>query len=660
VATHAEAGDPIVSEPDQATIGGVSGVAAPVVRPRRGSHSRPRDPGRTRPPPTGWARKNSPQLFWCAVAVVVAVGAELIVAWFMHSKGVNFTGDEPSYIMQAQAYQHLHPQILSTIKADLGSRSFSSAYPPGTPISAVEQFSGPRGIISPFEPGVGLLLVPFVALAHRVFAAVVGMLVLNAAGLVFLHRRMTSLVSLGRRAQVLLAVLLSAPCLLLAVTQIYPDLLSGVLLACAVVEIAIIEQRGTSNRLSSIVITVVAAYLPWLQVKNLLPAIVLLVAFAIVRYRAGSTWPTTVATVVVCIVSWGLLLTYNHLYFGHLLGLPEPRPRVSRTGVEYTLGLLFDRDEGLFVQLPFAVIGLLGLWLARRKLPVAVIATVVSVAGILILNGTYTSNPYGEGSLAGRFMWTALPVLVAWTGVVLARWQTARRLLWAPMVVVAGVWVYQAVPILDGSHSYFTLAPPWDPSSWPGWWPGFDRVLPQFDQVGRYLGTPAIALAVVLAALAIFLLAAGQTGPPHHRAKTSAAAVGVLGVLIVAALVVVKPLAPTTTLSYDAAQVGAPVIGGAQPGASPAVNLQGVLPGTYVLTLAYRLVGPAASGTMVVSCTSSTGAPPQNRATALPLGQRSAQVTIRCHDAGDVATQFQVAAHSELRVQSLHLRSGSA
>jgi hypothetical protein len=659
VAPHVDTGAPIVSGPDQATIGSVSGDPTPVVRPRRGSHSRPRTSDPARLGRSGWSASNSRHLLWCVVAVAVAVGVELIVAWFIHSKGVNFTGDEPSYIMQAQAYQHLHPQILSTIKADLGSHSFSSAYPPGTPISAVEQFNGPKGIISPFEPGVGLLLVPFVALGHRVFAAVVGMVVLNATGLVFLHRRMSSLVRLGRRAQVLLAVLLAFPCLLLAGTQIYPDLLSGVLLACAVVELAIIEQRGMSSRLGSLVITVVAVYLPWLQVKNFLPAIVLLVAFAVVRVRTGSSWPPTVVTAALCLASWGILLTYNHLYFGHLLGLPEPIPRVSRTGVEYTLGLLFDRDEGLFVQLPFAVIGLLGLWLARRKLPVAVMATVLSVGGILVLNGTYTSNPYGEGSLAGRFMWTALPALVAWTGVVLARWQTTRRRLWAPIVVVAGVWVYQAVPILDGSHSYFTLAPPWDPSSWPGWWPGIDRALPQFDRAGLSLGTPAIALAVVMAALAILLLAAGPSGRPH-LSKASAAAIGVLGILIVAAVVTVKPLAPTTTLRYDSAQVGAPVIGGDQPGASPTVNLQGVLPGTYRLTLAYRLVGPAASGTMVVSCTSSSGAPPLSMGATLPLGRQSAQVTIRCHDSGDVATQLQVAPHSELLVQSLRLRSGSA
>jgi hypothetical protein len=591
--------------------------------------------------------------------VVAAVCFELIVEWFVHTKGVNFTGDEPSYIMQAQAYQHLHPQILSTIKTDLGAHSFSSAYPVGTPISAVEQFRGPRGVISPFEPGLGMLLAPFVALAHRVFGAVVGMLVFNSVGLVFIHRRMTTLVNLGRRSQFLLAVILSAPALLLAVTQIYPDLLSGVLLACAVVEIAIIEQRGRSSRLSTVVIAVVAAYLPWLQVKNFLPAIVLLVAFAITGYRSKSAWRTTVVISAVCIVSWGILLTYNHLYFGHLLGLPEPKPRLSRSGVEYTLGLLFDRDQGLFVQLPFAVIGLLGLWMARRKLPVAVIATVLSVGGILVLNGTYTSNPYGEGSFAGRFMWTAMPVLVVWTGVVLAQWQQIKRLFWAPIVIVAGTWAYQAVPILDGSHTYFTQAPPWDPALWPGWWPGLARVLPQFDLPGRALGAPAIALVIALATASILVLAARQYGKPDRFSKTSFATIGVLGVLIIVALFVVKPLGPTTTLTYDSAQLGAPVIGLDQPVDSPVVNLQGVLPGTYLLTLSYSLGGPAASGAMVVSCTSSSGAPPHSVAAPLPSGQRSTRLAIQCHDSGDVATQLQVDAHSELMVKSLRLQSAS-
>jgi len=593
--------------------------------------------------------------------LVVGVGAELVVAWFIHTKGVNLTGDEPSYIIQAPAFLHLSPSILSTIRADLAAHRLS-AYPVGATVSMVASFTGPHGMISPFEPGLGLLLIPFVAAGRLFLGSTVGMLVLNTAGLIYLHRRVSRLATLGRPCQVLLGLALAAPAVLLAVTQIYPDLPSGVLLACAIVEIVFIERTGTSTRLNSVVVAISVAYLPWLQIKNLGPAVVLLLTFVIVRSRARRNWKSTVAISLVCLLSWGLLLAYNLHYFDHLLGLPEPAPSLGRSGFEYTLGLLFDRHQGLFVQVPIAVVGLVGLWMARKALPISVIATVLSVGTILVLNGTYTANPYGGLSLAGRFMWTAIPVLIAWTAVVLARWQQARRSMWWPIVVVGGLWAYQGIPILDGSHTYynaFSQTPPWDPASWPGWWPGFNRLLPQFDLPGHPLGAPAVALVIAVAFAAILAIAVSQYAQTANSSRGSVGAIGALGVLVVVALVIVKPLAPATTLSYDAADLGLPVVGHEHPAASPIVDLQGIVPGPYTLSLSYRLDGQAASGSMIVTCSSLPNAPRDTVIVRLHSGQRTTSASIHCHDSGVIATQFKVGARSELSVNVLQLRSAS-
>jgi hypothetical protein len=613
------------------------------------------------PRPADRAIQRKRELLWCAAALGVAVGLELIVAWFIRSKGVNLTGDEPSYIIQAQAYLHLNPHILSTVKSDL-SENLLSAYPVGAPVSAVESFTGPQGMISAFEPGLGLVLVPFVATGRLFLGAVVGMLVLNTAGLILIHRRMTYLMGLRPRFQVLLALLLAAPALLVAMNQIYPDLPSGVLLACAIVEVAIVERNGKTSPFSSVVVVVAAAYLPWLQVKNLLLAFVVLLAFSFAARRSRNAWRTIGVVSTVCIVSWGILLAYNVHYFGHALGLPEPSPRVTKSGVEYTLGLIFDRDQGLLVQLPFVLFGLVGMWIARKKFPAAILATLVSVGGILVLNGTYTSHPYGGLSLAGRFMWTTIPVLIAWSAVVLARWQAAGRLLWGPFIVVLGAWTYQVAAILAGDHTYynvFTQNPPWDPGSWPGWWPGFNRVLPQFDLPGHPLGAPAIALLIELALASVLVIGVWQYTKPGAFSKPSIVTMGGLGLVIVGALIFVKPLAPTATLSYDSAQLGAPVVGGDQPAESPVVNLQGVQPGSYQLTLSYSLADSAASGTMVISCNSTDGSSPQSVAASLPPDRHTASVVIECHDPGTVSAQLHTAPHSDLTVRSLQLRRDS-
>ncbi len=593
----------------------------------------------------------------CVVVGVVAIAVELVVAWFVKSKGVALTGDEPSYIIQAQTYLHLSPHILGTIRSDL-ARNALSAYAPGTPVSAVASYLGPHGMISAFEPGLGILLIPFVATGHLFLGAAVGVITINTAGLILLHRRATRLAWLGKRGQVLLAMLLVAPALLVVTNQIYPDLVSGVVLACALVEVALIERRGSVQRTSTVVLLVAVTFLPWLQIKNFVPAVVVLLAYLVAGRRAGTAWRRLLVPAVVPVVGWALLLLYNHYYYGHLGGLPEPFPRPSVNGLEFTLGLLFDRHQGMFVQVPFALIGLIGLWVARKRLPAAVIATVVSAGAILLLNGTYTSNPYGGLSLAGRFMWTLLPVLLLWTAIVIGRWQRAGRLLVTPVLVVVGAWIYQAVPILAGSHVYYnayTPTAPWDPATWPGWWTGFNRILPQFDLPGHPLGASSWALIIELAMAALLLIAAWEYMGPDPFPRWSVAAMAVLVVAVVVALVVAEPLYPTTSLRYDARQLGTPVVGGSQGQTSPDVALQGVLPSSYRFTLVYSLDGTAPTASMTVSCNGTDGTVTTEVHRTLAAGRTAAAATVHCTQAGTVASQFGAGPGAVLHVSSLRL-----
>ena len=580
----------------------------------------------------------------------------MVIAWFTHRRGVNITGDEPSYIIQAQAYRHLSPYILSTVKADLAAHSLA-AYPAGAPINAVASFIGPHGIISPFEPGLGMLLIPFVAIGRLALGATLGVLLFNSAGLIYLHRRISRLARLTGPAQMVLGLMFVAPAVLLAATQIYPDFPSGVLIGCAVVELASIELTGTTTRLGLVVIAISMAYLPWLQIKNFVPAIVLLFLFVLVWLRARHGWKGAVVISALCLLTWGLLLAYNLRYFGHLLGLPEQAPSLGRSGFEYVLGLLFDRDQGLFVQVPIAILGLLGLWMGRKQLPISVIATVLCVGSILVLNGTYTSNPYGGFSLAGRFMWTAIPILAGSTGILLARWQEVDRNLRWPMISILALWTYQGVAILDGAHTYynaFSPTPSWDPASWPGWWPGFNRLLPQFNLPGRTAGAPAVALVVALVLAGSLVIVAVQYTRGWRSTPGWLGSFGAIAIFVVVALAVVKPLASVSTLSFDAMEVGTPVVGTGHSAASPVVDLQEVVPDEYFLRLTYRLRGPAASGSMILSCV----APTSEQRLTVPLtpGSRTTSTSIKCRDAGFIATQFTVASRSELVVNSLQLR----
>jgi len=432
-----------------------------------------------------------------------AVILECLLAWFIKSKEVGHPGDSVYYVVAAQAYLHLTPSVRGVVHIDLAKHVLFNGYLIGRALDTS----------APFEPGMGLLLAPFIAAGYLYAGATFGVILASLAGLLLIHRRMTALTDLRPRGQLLLALLFAGPAVLLAVTQVYPDMISGVLLAAALVEVAHMEQARKVTWLNAVVIAVSAAFLPWLQIKNLVSAVVILVAFAMASRRQGR--PRRVVPVIWAfgLLSWVVLLAYNENHFGHLLGLPEPNPTLSKKGVEFTLGLLFDRHQGLFAQVPFAVLGTLGLRMVRRKLPMAVAATVLSLGSILVLNGTYP-HFYGGDSFAGRFMWTLLPALIAWTAIVITRWERAVRQLRLPFVVVTGAWIWEAVPILDRQHVYYnfrgTFLHAHILSAWPGWWPVLDRFLPQFDLYGHYLGIPAWTLPVELGLLGLLVIGAAQ------------------------------------------------------------------------------------------------------------------------------------------------------
>lgn len=431
-------------------------------------------------------------------AFFVTVILQKLLYNFVSTKGVAITGDEPTYIMQAQALSHFSVQILSTITHDLAARIFPNTYPANATLAMVEHYIGPAGVISPFPPGVSAPLVPFVTILGPVTGSVIGIISLNSAGLIWLHQRVSWFIRLGVIAQAVLAIIFAMPAVLLAANQIYPDLPVGIVMAVGLVEIAAIERRGKTSALSLTLIAMSITASPWLQPKNLVPAVIILAAFLFVVFKRQLHLTSASIVAGISIMSFALYLLYNQHYYGHLLGLPEPLPKVSAAGMQYTLGLLFDRHQGLFVQVPYCLLALTGLIAyGRRHMPVATFTTILSFVAILGLNGTYISNPYGGYSLAGRFMWTLIPISLPWVALVLARFEERQKSLKVPLIVVVLVWLYQAEPIFAGQHDYYNaLQGPY--KLWPSWWEGLTHVLPQFGGNTYYFGTPVWSLPLEL------------------------------------------------------------------------------------------------------------------------------------------------------------------
>lgn len=215
------------------------------------------------------------------------VVADALAYRFIRSKGVTETGDEPPYLIVARALSHLTVHPLAAYEADIRTRSLYN-WPPRTPITdlSLQLYAGPRGPVSNHPIGLSVLLAPFVAVGGAALARL-GLMAILAAGFVYVLHRTARLVGLSRRATGALLIVAAAPALWLAATQIYPDLLTGVLIAVVAVDVATLERDRVLGWPALTVSTLSLAVLPWLHQQDLVPAVLLVVAYLLLGRRAG-------------------------------------------------------------------------------------------------------------------------------------------------------------------------------------------------------------------------------------------------------------------------------------------------------------------------------------------------------------------------------------
>ena len=553
-------------------------------------------PGESPTVKTRWSRPV--RLVGWAMAVVVAQ----VAVWFLvRSQGNVISGDSPHYLIAAQSLSHLTVNVLPAYTRDMATHAIL-AWPPGTtvttPFAIHAYLPGPHGPV--FAQGIGLpaVLAPFMALGS-VPLALIGLFAVDAAGMVLLHQRASRLAGLGRRGRVVFGLVLAAPALWLAATQVYPDLISGILLACGFVELALVERTGQLDRVGTAVMAVSFGAVPWFHIKNAVPVVIGVVGLVVLGLRGGVSRTRLATTVVVVLASGVALVAYNEFYFAHLLGLPQPHPVVGTGTAWRVVGLLVDRDQGLFIQVPATLLGVVGLWLARKDNRVAVVAVVLAGLSVLAINGSYPYPPLGGASFAGRFQWTLVPLVLAWSPELLARIEPLRPRLVALGTAVVILSVVQAVPIAAGDHVYsnewFEPFRPWDPTLYPGWWPGLDRILPTFAYPSVHAAEAVVRLALVVVALAaaLWLLARLCRPRPFRPRATALVAAGT--VAAVAGLVVAGPFdgLPLGAVSWSGADLGSPWAPGTADRTLPPLRLLDLGAGRYRAVFTYGRSGPS-------------------------------------------------------------------
>lgn len=330
------------------------------------------------------------------------------------------TGDEPWYLLQADALVHWHRFDLAPALRD---RELMTRLLGNSPDDHTRDYlgNGERMLVN--LPGYAAAIAPLYALGGRPLIVAVQAIAAAATGaLVFSEARKI----FGSRAIAVfawLAYLVSLPVMLHA-GQIFPSTFASLLMFAGFVLIrrTLASARGSALIAAGAAVGLVASVLPWLHIKYALAAVTLialaLATVRVTRVHGKGTGPTNIdrhslyAVAAIAgppVLSFGLIALYSHRYFGTWTppnALQQPDLLHPHAGV--ALGLYGDMfanaQSGLIPWVPLDLLVIPGLILLARRYPrdgIAMLALLLAQLGIFV---TAAVSPVFQGkALPARF-----------------------------------------------------------------------------------------------------------------------------------------------------------------------------------------------------------------------------------------------------------------
>ncbi|RFA06935.1 hypothetical protein B7R21_17630 [Subtercola boreus] len=364
-----------------------------------------------------------------------------LLAW--QNAGFTLTGDEPHYLVIARGIlvDHTLEQTVPYREAFEQGLFFGGTIAEAPTPANTHAYLGPHGLFNIHSFGLPLLIaVPYAlqgVLGVKVFLVLVG----GAALLLFWKISGVFMASTTVRAVSVAAVGLGMP-LLPGANQIFPDIPAGVL--CLVGLYWLLTATRSRPVWREALMGVAVGYLPLLQIKFALPALILAAALAVAIVRRehvtrGSgrsrRWGRAAVIVMPVALLLGLLFAVNLYAFSNLTGPYEPGAfDVGPAALMAFAGLAIDQNQGIVFQSPIAFAGLVGVGLlvaARRRF--ALVWALVLLA--LIVPNALLANEYGGYSLNGRFQYAGALVFGIATLFALGLLAERRRVVW--MIVCA-------------------------------------------------------------------------------------------------------------------------------------------------------------------------------------------------------------------------------
>ena len=370
------------------------------------------------------------------MVVYYAVSAVTLVVW--DARGVySATGDEPHYLVIADAlWTDGTTEVTAAYEREISQPRW---YPlglaePGSPLEPPAAHVVPTG--DGFHSWHGLGVGALVALPAQLLGVEGARwaMVFIASLAVVLAWLIAGqfLPSTRSRVGATAAVALAYP-LLLAGTQIYPDVPAGVLLLSVLTWWVV--PRARTSLPWTVIAGVCAALVPWLGSRFILPGVIAVAALLIANIRR--TAPLLAASIPAAVSAAGLL-AYHLGAFGNLLG--PPTEGVVAFGREFLVllpGMVLDQNQGLVWANPVLWTALPGLvLLLRRERRLAVLWLLLALS--LWIPAAAHPGLYGLGSFNGRYSWPLallafVPALAA-LGLLASR---RVRVFW--LVVIVGI-----------------------------------------------------------------------------------------------------------------------------------------------------------------------------------------------------------------------------
>lgn len=331
------------------------------------------------------------------------------------------TGDESHYLVMAdglvqdQTFEQTNAYKREFKTKTICSGGLASAESIPSPKNT-HAIVGPHGLYNIHNIGLPILIsLPYV------LTGIIGVkiyLVLLSSLIIIISYKTASLFSESNFTKAVSVIAASfSPNIIVASNQIFPDFMAGLISLYAGYRILYLTKCPDYSFKHNVLLMILIAYLPWLQIKFAGTACVLTAGLLLIAHkREADLFPRIFSLVLPLVISLILLVSYNQHAFGKPTGpYGDGALEISHLSLIVFVGLHLDRLHGIFIQNPIFFAGLLFLFPFLRKNKIAGGTLLLTYASLIIPNALHPGW-YGGYSFAGRFALsgalTILPIII--------------------------------------------------------------------------------------------------------------------------------------------------------------------------------------------------------------------------------------------------------